>query len=180
MELETLYQLKAIRNESIHKRLCTWETPRNFDARMLVGSGLGALVTSETCNCCDQVSRAAFFFRTDATDEVHTLMAPYAFGTGIVVCLPDNNHGYFFPDSDEEPVNDARILKVLASCEQTNPTIERLFQHFYEQIRLRTAFRHFYFRAFRTSFAPTGKQGRQAVVEGCAFLRTHFSDATCP
>ena len=169
----------------------------------MVGSCLGALIVNETCKCCDQESEDILFFRPDLNDDVrssivHSLMPNrFLFPSRPIQCdtinpmvanvraldsnimdvviigLPDNTEGLFTPYST---VNDARILDTLVSCEYINPTATKLFEHLHEQISLRTAFRNLYFRAFRKSFSPSGKQGCRAIEDGCTFLTTHVTE----
>ena len=71
MQRQTLYNLKAIRHRSVPE-LRTWREPRHLNARLMVGSCLGALIVNETCKCCDQESEDILFFPPDLNDDVHS------------------------------------------------------------------------------------------------------------
>ena len=129
-----------------------------------VGDRLGALSLLDPCPCCDSTSTEVYFFRTSEDDEVYTLMSPEFFANGdVLVILSNLSVGRFVARRTWEGYHDDYILQLLVHCATDNPSVVTLFQYLAGRIRLRTAFRHLYFRAFRKAFSPTANQGRRAI-----------------
>lgn len=176
---QTAFRMQAVCRAMTSKRAHGgWQpVPPHVDVSVQVGDRYGVLLIDDTCFCCNNTSTSAYFFRTSAEDEVYTLMSPEFFKCGAFsILLPNGTFGFFEVARTSEGFHDGYILDLLAYYEEDNPSFGIFFAHLQGRIRLRTAFRNLYFRAFRKAFAPTANQGRRMIRGGVDFLEAHFAD----
>ena len=132
-----------------------------------MGGRFGLVVLDATCDCCDRVLTKHCFFTLDDMDyvRIRLLTTTGLESDDVVATVMQNMRGRFSPVKTSEGFDDAYILGNLAFLNDLGPnhTIDHVFNVLHDTIRLRTAFRNLYFRAFRKAFAPGNNQWSNAV-----------------
>ena len=155
------------------KRNDVWRKPPSGDQlcmRIQCGSRFGVLLIQISCTC-GTIDNFTYFFHRTEYDAVLSRLFPGTDSSGryVEIMLPNGYWGIFQRHEGVWGFDDDYILDILvcsfASSFDTSTTCTTMYRYmnsFFDvlshQIRMRTMFKKWYFRAYRKSFAP-GKPG---------------------
>ena len=168
MQKHTSYLMTGIITDP--KRRKWTSVPGNVQGLLQIGSRFGVLILDVLCECCNNLDTHTYFFTMDEEDHVSTKwLRPRTLDDDVVIMLP-NAKGRFSPRiTSVAGFDDSYILTMLvfsmSDDQDDNRSVDLVFTRIRNTIRLRTAFRNLYFRAFRRSFAPDQPQGRRTIMQ---------------
>lgn len=144
----------------------------SMQAHLELGEKIGRLCIM-CCCCVHGPQRWDYFFSNTENDHILNCMQPVSCSKEyICIYLPNGDIGIFVLniEIDDEwwDANDSYVLRVAAIDNDNNPdefTLALLFETFYRQIRLRTAWGKMYFRCFRKAFHPMKSQGKRLIAQ---------------
>ena len=139
----------------------TFDTEVEKEMTLQFGSTMGMLGQDFECTCGCRMSIEYFFCTTDK-DHIFYCMKGLLRSEGLQINLPYGDKGLFILTKSSPDFNDDYIKDVLVQAnkndDDTNHTVDLMFETFQNRIRLRTMFKKLYYRSFRLAFAP-GKRG---------------------
>ena len=133
----------------------------SLTAYMQIGTDFGTLIMDFKSPCGCRFHREWFFCTTDTDQIFSKCMRPVTVGSSVEIHLPNGDRGRFSVHLKASGFDDAYILREVAHVNWMHDeySLHLLFRTLRARILCRTAFRKLYFRCFRRSFAPTGRQG---------------------
>ena len=155
-----------------HMRLSgEWERSE-LDIRLQSGSTLGVMSVRIKCEGCG-LQKHNFFFSLH--EELFACKMRSTKKDEIELAMANGEDGCFVLDAvSPDRFHDRCILKAIAAANWQTPnevTLEAFFERTQARIRMRTMFKHLYFRSFRAAFAPDKSCGLRVVEEWAKLMR---------
>ena len=160
MEVAKAVSNKVYTLQKVSTENDTWGT---IDANVTLqfGTTMGMLCQDFEYTCGCRMSVEYFFCMTDK-DHIFGCMKGLLRSEGLQITLPHGDKGLFTltkssPDFNDDYIKDV-LVQVNKNDDDTNHTVDLMFETFQNRILLRTMFKKLYYRSFRLAFAP-GKRG---------------------
>lgn len=147
-----------------------------FTVILSTGNNFGLLTLQFNCSCGGAEYKDYFFCLAEYDYILSECMKPLLTDNLVEIYMPNGDCGLFELHEKQQIKNfDGDVLNLLSAYnydekDESDMTVELLFETLSKRIVMRTMFKKLYYRCFRLAFRPEKNQARAASIQFATFV----------